>query len=398
MLRSSFSIGTFMGVDLRVHISFPFLLLLAIMFSEITDGGAARGVGLWLALCLAVAVREAARAIAAAYAGLQLRALFLLPVGGIMAFTTRGGRTPSTDTRLLAWTGPIANFTVGLLLLGISYALEPHVSLLVQPWIGTAHLLRSFIWTQIVVGGVSLLPTPVMPSRELFRSLSIKSTLKSSKAAKDVSPAGNGVPAGRAEGNSAARPGIHLPTLGLGTGLALVMIVGGFVLSSLWLTILGCFMLLGAQLSSAQTLNSAEAETILVREVMLTEYTLLGSSDTLQGALDHTVHSLQDVFPVVRGDRLVGSIARQTIAERLFVEGNGYLQGSMTRSLQLAGPGEKLVEALRRSASLGASEFIPVVEGAEMIGILTPQSLSRAVQQVKLMRPPPTAPREDGRG
>jgi predicted transcriptional regulator len=189
---------------------------------------------------------------------------------------------------------------------------------------------------------------------------------------------------------------MHLPTFGLGTGLALAMIVGGFVLSSLWLTILGCFMLLGAQLSSAQTLNSAEAETILVCEVMLTEYTLLGSSDTLQNSLDQTVHSLQDVFPVVRGDRLVGSIARQTIAERLFIEGDGYLQGSMTRRLQLAGPGEKLVEALRRSASLGASEFIPVVEGAEMIGILTPQSLSRAVQQVKLMRPAPARPRENG--
>ena len=57
-----------------------------------------------------------------------------------------------------------------------------------------------------------------------------------------------------------------------------------------------------------------------MHEVMLTEYTLLSSSDTLQGALDRTVHSLQDVFPVVRGDRLVGSIARQTISERLQTE------------------------------------------------------------------------------
>ena len=155
---------------------------------------------------------------------------------------------------------------------------------------------------------------------------------------------------------------LHFPSFGLGTGLALAMIVAGFILMNLWLVILGGFMMLGAQLSSAHTVSTTDAETILVREVMLTEYTLLSSSDTLQGALDRSVHSVQDVFPVVRGDRLVGSIARQTIADRLVSEGDSYLQGAMTRSLQLASPTDKLVEALRRAALLGASEFIPVVE------------------------------------
>ena len=59
----------------------------------------------------------------------------------------------------------------------------------------------------------------------------------------------------------------------------------------------------------------------------------------------------------------------------------------MTRTLQLASPTEKLVEALRRAATLGASEFIPVVEEARLLGILTPQSLSRNVQQVAMSRP-----------
>ena len=68
----------------------------------------------------------------------------------------------------------------------------------------------------------------------------------------------------------------------------------------------------------------------------------------------------------------------------------------MIRSLQLASPTEKLVEALRRASLLGASEFIPVVEDDTMIGILTPQSLSRAVQQIKLIAPH-AAPREQPR-
>jgi CBS domain-containing protein len=239
-----------------------------------------------------------------------------------------------------------------------------------------------------------------MPSRHLLSFFSLRTArMKGKGGVPDSSGGRAGSPAGAPTGRGSSPAGgtPHIPAFGLGTGLALAMIVAGFVLSSLWLIILGAFMLLGAQLGSVHTLSSTEAESILVREVMLTEYTLLGSSDTLQGALDRTVHSLQEVFPVVRGDRLVGSIARQTIAERLVVDGDSYLQGAMNRTLQLATPGEKLIEALRRSASLGASEFIPVVDGADMIGILTPQSLSRAVQQVKLMRPPPRPPRETGR-
>jgi predicted transcriptional regulator len=377
MLRSSIAIGRFMNVDLRIHISFLFLLAIAVGFSAVTNGEASRGVALWLAMCFAVLVREIARSIAATYVGLRLRALLLLPVGGLMAFSTSShdASTPEANPRLLMLTGPIANFGVGLLLLGISYGLEPHVSLLAQPWISTSHILRSFVWMQLILGMVSLLPMPVVPSR----------TTKSDSPA-DAKPARSGVSSL-----------LQFPAFGLGTGLALAMIVVGFVLMNLWLVVLGGFMMLGAQLSSAHTVSSTDAETILVREVMLTEYTLLSSSDTLQSALDLSIHSSQDVFPVVRGDRLVGSIARQTIAERLISEGNSYLQGIMTRSLQLASPTDKLVEALRRAASLGASEFIPVVEDGAMIGILTPQSLSRAVQQVKLMRPAPSQSRENGR-
>jgi predicted transcriptional regulator len=381
MLRSSISIGRFMGVDLRVHLSIPFLLLVSIGFSYFENGHAGRGLALWLVLCLAIVVREVARAIAAAYAGLTLHALFLLPVGGLMALATparvegvSAARTEAARQRLLLFAGPIANFTVGLLLMGASYGLEPQVSLLAQPWISTGHILRSMVWMQLILGVVNLLPTPT-GSR----------TLKQEEAS-DAKP------------EIAVKPGmLHLPSFSLGMAVALAVIVAGILLPNVVLIMLGGFILLGTQISSsAKNISSADADAILVREVMLTEYTLLSSSDTLQGALHRTVHSLQDVFPIVRGDRLVGSIARQSMAERLLTDGDSYLQGIMTRSLQLASPGDKLVEALRRAAALGASEFIPVVENGAMIGILTPQSLARAVQQVKLMRPA-AKPRETSR-
>ena len=89
MLRSSFSIGKILGIDLRMHVSFPLLLLLAIGYSALATGSILRGLGLWLALLFAVLVRETARTIAVAYSELRLKALFLLPVGGIMALVQR---------------------------------------------------------------------------------------------------------------------------------------------------------------------------------------------------------------------------------------------------------------------------------------------------------------------
>lgn len=366
MLRASFSVGRFMGVDLRIHISFPVLLALAVGYSIAATGSPVRGFALWLALVFAVAVRETARVLVAAYTGLHLRALFLLPVGGVMAMAPRedGG---VGSPRAVVLSAPLANFGVGLLLMGLSYSIDPHVPLLAQPWISIGHILRSFVWTQFVMGAVNLLPTAALPSPQMLRSRSAQTSDQTGVKAAQTSR-------------------LRRPSFGLGTMLAFALLVAGIALMNVWIVLVGSFILLGAQIQSRQTLDSND-ETILVREVMLTEFTLLSSSDTLQGALDRTTHSLQDVFPVVRGNRLVGSVSRQTIADHLQATGDSYLQGVMTRSLQLAAPAEKLVIALRRAGSQGASEFIPVVEDGAMLGILTPQSLARAVQQIKLTRP-----------
>jgi len=377
MLRSSIPLGRFLGIDLRIHISFPLLLIAAIGYSVLVTGSAARGIGLWLALLFAVVTREVARTIAVAYSELRLRALFLLPVGGVMALVQRAPGTPGAATlpQPVLFVAPIANFTMGLLLMGLSYAIDPRVPLLAQPWISLGHILRSFVWLQFIMGAINLLPTATVPSRQMFRQ-------RSTKAA----PGGVGQPPGTRTGTRTPSP-----AFGLGTGLAVALLLGGFLLMSywplnLWLILLGGFLLLASHIKAGQTLNENDADAILVSDVMLTEFTPLSSSDTLQGALARTVHSLQDVFPVVRGDRLVGSVSRQTIADNLQANGDSYLQGVMTRSLQLAGPQEKVVSVLRRAGAQGASEFIPVVEGAAMLGILTPQSLSRAVHQVKQVR------------
>ena len=361
MLRTSIPFGTLFGVEVRVHASFLLLLVFAVAYSAIFMGSIARGVALWLALCFAVLVREIARAIAALYSGLHLRAVLFLPVGGVMAFAPREHGAPRTGMRLVTAAALLANFAMGLLLVGFSYGLEPKVSLFAQPWISLHHVLRSTVWIQFLVGAVNLLPAAAMPTRRILRS-----------------------------SQSAPAPALRTINRGLGfnIGLAIVLMLAGFILANVWLIFFGGIMLLWSQLRMGPSLDTVETNSVLVSDVMLTEYPLLSSSDTLRGALAQTAHSLQDVFPVVRGDRLVGSISRDTLATRLQLDGDGYLQAAMNRTLSFAEPSEKLVDALRHAPSFGASGILPVVENGAMLGIVTPQSLSRGVQLTRLTRPP----------
>jgi len=363
MLRSSIPFGRFFGVEVRVHISFLLLLAAAVGYSAVFMNSVGRGVGLWLALCFAVFVREVARAIAALYSGLRLRAVLLLPVGGVMAFAPREHGAPRTSMRLATAVGPVANFAMCLLLMGFSYGLEPKVSLFAQPWISFHHVLRSTIWIQLLVGAVNLLPAAAMPTRRILHTR----TSPPAPVLRAISPGA-----------------------GLNIGLAIILMLAGFVLSNVWFIFFGGLMLLWSQLRMGPALDTVETGTILVSDVMLTEYTLLSSSDTLRGALAQTAHSLHDVFPVVRGDRLVGSISRDTLATRLQIDGDGFLQAAMNRNLSFAEPSEKLVDALRHATSFGATGILPVVENGAMLGILTPQSLSRGVQLTRLTRPPQT--------
>jgi CBS domain-containing protein len=116
-----------------------------------------------------------------------------------------------------------------------------------------------------------------------------------------------------------------------------------------------------------------------MRDVMLTNFSTLSASDTLEEALQRSVHTLQDVFPVVRGANLVGAVSRQGIIEALQAEGNGYIQGVMTRSFQTAQPDDSLVKTLRRIMAGQGAQLVPILDGDRIVGIITPQNLAHSM-------------------
>jgi CBS domain-containing protein len=163
----------------------------------------------------------------------------------------------------------------------------------------------------------------------------------------------------------------------------------------MWLIMIGGFVFIGAHMDDSSLLLHSENDPLRMRDVMLTNFSTLSASDTLEEALQSSVHTLQDVFPVVRGGALVGAVSRQGIVEALQSEGNGYVQGVMTRSFQTAQPDDSLVKTLRRIMAGQGAQLVPILDGDRIVGIITPQNLAHSMGLLNARRRMRQNERED---
>jgi CBS domain-containing protein/Zn-dependent protease len=349
-----------MGVELRVHVFFPLLAIVCLGISS-ADGWQ-RGLGLFLILVIAIVVREIARLLVVAWLGLRLRAILLLPIGGLFAYANpesqenanRGG-----GQFALALAGPLANWATALALAAVILGSSGDVRLLDQPFITSAHLLRSMVWMQAFLGLLHMLPAYPLDCGRLIRSSFAR---KHSFAS-----------AGRA-------------AAGLGQGLALAAMLGGMLLHEPWLIIAGFFIMIGAQIEDQGVFFQSVVDTVRMREVMLTDFSTLSPSDTLADALVRCVHSLQEDFPVVRGPELVGIVSRQRIVDALRTDGNGYVQSVMSRAFQVARPEDTLGTTIRRLTAGHGLALIPITESGRVVGIVSVQNLMSSMSLLSEQR------------
>jgi CBS domain-containing protein/Zn-dependent protease len=338
-----------MGVEVRVHVSFPVLALVLLAMSG--PQGWPRGLALFLLLAAAVAVRETARLVVAAWQGLRLRSILLLPIGALFGYANPESQEKANTGRAqyaLAAAGPLANFFIGLAAAAALLGASDQVRLFEQPFLAATNLLRGLVWMQIFFGILHFLPAYPLDCGRLIRNAFAR--------------AHGMAPAARA-------------AAGLGQGMAAITILGGILLRDYWISLTGLFIMIGAQIEDQGVFFQSVVETVRMREVMLTDFATLSPSDTLSDALYRCVHSLQEEFPVVRGPELVGIISRQRIMDALRNDGNGYVQGVMSRAFQVARPEDTLGATISRLATGRGVGLIPVTESGRVVGIVSAQNL-----------------------
>src|SRR5579859_246037 len=354
MRNWSFFIGRFAGVDFRLHMTFLFLLLF-ILLGEVGRGGPAtilRSSILTLLAVVSLVLHELGHAWVAARQGFPVKAVILLPVGGVAigdpSVQVDSARSLRRET-LIALAGPLVNAIFAAVAGGILLSRGPASMLLSPPLISVNNLGVSFFWINTFLFGLNLLPAFPLDGGRILRAWLAQ----------------------RMEFRQATRRAVNLGHIFAG----LLMLSGVWVQ---WLMLVGVFIFMAAQMEERTVMFQSVVEAVHMEDIMLTEFSILSPADTLEDALNKAVHSLQDDFPVVSGGDLVGVITRQSIVERLRREGNGYVQGAMNKAFEIASRGESLGSAFRKLTSRGLS-LIPVVEQEHLVGIVTLQHLMHSM-------------------
>jgi len=310
-----------------------------------------RGVAMFMLLVAAIVTRETARLLVAAVLDFRLRAVLLLPIGGLFAYAnpeSQENANRGSGQLALAIAGPAANLASALAVAGIIQGSSGAVSLVHLPLLTATSLLRSMVWMQALLGLLHLLPAYPLDCGRIVRSIFARTH-------------GYG-PAGRA-------------ATGLGQVIAFVLMISYMPLRDPFLFLAGLFIMVGAQIEDQGVFFQSVVDTVRMREVMLTDFATLSPSDTLADALVRCVHSLQEDFPVVRGPQLVGIVSRQRIVDALRDDGNGYVQSVMSRAFQVARPEDTLGLTIRRLTAGHGLGLIPITESGRVVGVVSVQNL-----------------------
>jgi len=286
-----------------------------------------------------------------AWLDLRLRAILLLPIGGLYAYAdpeSQENANKGGGQFVLALTGPLANLATALMLAAFFLGAGGNINLLGQPLVTATYLLRATVWMQAGLGILHLLPAHPLDCGRLLR------------------------------GNFARQHGFTpspRAAAAMSQALAILAVAAGMLLHDYWLSIVGFFIMIGAPIEDQGAFFQSVVDTVQMREVMLTDFATLSPSDTLADALVRCVHSLQEDFPVVRGPQLVGIVSRQRIVDALRNEGNGYVQAVMSRAFQVARPDDTLGTTIRRIQSGHGLSLIPIADSGRVVGIVSVQNL-----------------------
>jgi CBS domain-containing protein len=360
----SIPIGRFYGVEFRLHLMFVFLLMFVLLTDSVlllgpgkattaaTAAAMARGVTVVLMVVLCVLLHELAHMLAAHRRRAPVRSVVLLPLGGVTLLDDSTPHDEKLDLSLemrLAAIGPLVNLAFALAGILVAFALGAENGLLQTPLLHSGDLLRSFVWINLIIAGLNVLPAYPLDGGRILRA----------QLARSMSVA------------RASRWAVMIGQL-----FAMVLVFVG--IWNPWFMMAGMFLFVAGQLEERTMMFRAVLESVSLEEVMLTAFATLSPADTLEDALQKSVHTLQDDFPVIdRGD-MVGVISRQRIVHALRYGGNAYVQAVMAQSYDVAAKTESLASALRKITRRGLT-IIPVVENDRLIGIVTLQNLMHSM-------------------
>jgi Zn-dependent protease/CBS domain-containing protein len=359
-MGSSFKVGRAFGIDVKVHWTF-FLLLIFFAFLgyrfEQSLAGALVSVTVIVALFVCVLLHEFGHSLVAKRLGIDVPDITLLPIGGVARLKTLPQK-PMDEVKI-AIAGPLVNVVLAPIFLGVGVLLGYEPLTPANPLLGRVDSVGEvFVYLgaiNVALVVFNLLPAFPMDGGRVLRGL--LATRLGAVQATDVSAA-------------------------IGQGFAFVFFLLGLLGGNLILALIAVFIFFGAG-GEAQMVRQRElTRGLSVSDVMGKRPRLepVSPYHTFGQVLDSILHGYQEDFPVVEEDgRLVGMLTRQEIfsaarsPDRL-----RNVRDLMLTDFPTVSPGADLFGEGSRPLQESGLRAIPVVEGGELVGMLTVDDVGRA--------------------
>jgi Zn-dependent protease/CBS domain-containing protein len=374
-MQGSFLIGRVRGIELRLHFTFLLVLpIIAISFARVFEGFRASatmtGVApelirgspfLWgtmvaLALFASVLLHELAHALFALRKGAKVRDITLLMIGGV-ASISEPLRDPKQEA-VMALVGPLTSFALAVVFfLG-------HLLLGPTELYSLRFALFYLAALNLTLGLFNLLPAFPMDGGRILR------------------------------GVLATRMGmVHATQVAatLGKVFAFVFVLASFLTLNFFLMMIAFFVYIGAEAEAGQVLAQSVLGEVRVTDLLQPAPAPMDASATVEDAAARMLRDRQLALLVRRGDEIVGVVTLDDVEKVPPDQRRNILVSGVTRPAPPIPPTANVWDALRLMSEQRLP-LVPVLDGLQLVGVLSYDDVVRSLRLYQLQRRPSTAP------
>ncbi len=352
------------GIDIRMHLTFPLIVVWAAIQYGVLLGqgwaGAVFGIVVTLLLFVIVVLHELGHSYAALRYHVPVRRIVLLPIGGV-AELERMPDKPSQEL-VVALAGPAVNFVLALLLWLVAQGVRLGDELLPGPMLdlfergalaGGAAVFRYVFIANLFLGIFNLVPAFPLDGGRVLRALL-----------------------------AMRMPYVRATSIAVSIGQAAAWLFGlwGVLSGNFFTIILAVFVYLAAGQEGRLIQVRSVLADVRVGQAFSRRAPLLSPLEPVSRAVETTLQSFQSDFAVCDDGRVVGLLTAGDIMQALQRRQETAPIGQvMRRDVPVATPGASLFEAQQRMLEAKV-DALPVVDGGRYLGMLTSRDIGEVYQ------------------
>ena len=364
-MGSSIKIGRLFGVDIGVHWSWIFIFLIVTwsfatgVFDDFYPGwtDAQKWIGggiVAIVFFLSVLAHELSHAIVSNRTGLPVRSITLFVFGGVANLDRDPDNAKQEFT--IAIVGPLTSLLLGAMFAGLWAATRPFNE-------GVAGILANLALINVSLAVFNMLPGFPLDGGRVFRSLVWLRNKNRLRATKYASMLGEWIAYG---------------VMAIG---AVELILGYF--TGLWMLFIGFFLRNAATQSYQQMLVESTLTGIFVRDVMRADFDTVGPETTLEELVqEHVLRKNTRCFAILAAGDFAGLITLTDVRSHPreeWAKTSVYRAMTPASKLHTVAPNETLMTVLQLMAAHDVNQ-LPVLQGRELVGMLTRADVMRFVQ------------------